>query len=34
MFFEKISPHKKNNITGQKQRFELVKEVTKDYTEK
>ncbi len=33
MFFEEIDPNKKDNITGQKHRFELATELIKDYTE-
>ena len=32
MFLEKIDETRKDNITGQKYRFELVKELEKDYT--
>lgn len=31
MFFEEIDPNKKDNITGQKHRFELCEELSKDY---
>ena len=31
MFFEEIDPNKKDNITGQKHRFELCVELSKDY---
>ena len=32
MFLEKIDETRKDNITGQKHRFELAKELEKDYT--
>jgi len=32
MFIEKIDPNKKGNITGQSYRFELVENLSKDYT--
>lgn len=32
MFLEKIDQTRKDNITGQKNRFELVKELEKDFT--
>jgi len=32
MFLEKIDETRKDNITGQKYRFELIKELEKDYT--
>lgn len=32
MFLEKIDETRKDNITGQKYRFELVEEIEKDYT--
>lgn len=32
MFLEKIDETRKDNITGQKYRFELAKELEKDYT--
>lgn len=32
MFLEEIEPDRKDNITGQKHRFELVEELEKDYT--
>ena len=32
MFLEKIDETRKDNITGQKYRFELAKEIGKDYT--
>ena len=31
MFFEEIDIHRKDNVTGQKHRFELVEDLTKDY---
>ena len=34
MFFEKIDPNRKDNLTNQKYRFEIVDELTKDYTKK
>lgn len=33
MFLEEI-PERKDNITGQKHRFELVEEISKNYIEK
>ena len=33
MFLEKIDNTRKDNITGQIHRFELVKDIEKDYTE-
>lgn len=32
MFLEEINQTRKDNITGQKQRFELVEELEKDHT--
>ena len=32
MFLEEIDQTRKDNITGQKYRFELAKEIEKDYT--
>lgn len=32
MFLEEIDQNRKDNITGQKHRFELVKDIEKDYT--
>ena len=32
MFLEEIDKERKDNITGQKYRFELVEELEKDYT--
>lgn len=32
MFLEEIDASRKDNITGQKHRFELVEELEKDYT--
>lgn len=32
MFLEKIDETRKDNITGQKYRFEIAKELEKDYT--
>ena len=32
MFLEEIDVTRKDNITGQKHRFELVKEIEKDFT--
>ena len=32
MFLEKIDVTRKDNITGQKHRFELVEEIEKDFT--
>lgn len=34
MFLEEIDQTRKDNITGQKHRFELVEELGKDYTKK
>lgn len=34
MFFEPIDPNRKDNITKQHTRFEVVNEITKDYTSK
>ncbi len=34
MFFEEIDPNRKDNITNQKYRFELVDDLTVDYTKK
>lgn len=34
MFFEEIDPNRPDNITGQKYRFELVSDLTKDFTKK
>lgn len=34
MFFEEIDPNRKDNITGQSHRFELVEDLTKDYIKK
>ena len=34
MFFEEIDSNRKDNITGQKHRFELCEELSKDYIEK
>lgn len=31
MFFEEIDPNRKDNVTGQKHRFELCEELSKDY---
>lgn len=32
MFFEEVDPNRPDNITGQKHRFELAEDLTKDYT--
>ena len=32
MFLEEIDANRKDNITGQKYRFELVEDIEKDYT--
>ena len=32
MFLEEIDKNRKDNITGQKYRFELVEDIEKDYT--
>ena len=34
MFFEEIDPNRKDNVTGQKYRFEIVEDLSKDYTKK
>lgn len=34
MFLEEIDSNRKDNITGQKYRFEIVKEIEKDYLSK
>lgn len=34
MFFEEIDPHRSGNITGQTHRFEVVNDLTVDYTKK
>ena len=34
MFFEEIDSNRQDNITGQKHRFELCEELSKDYIEK
>ena len=34
MFLEEIDINRKDNITGQKHRFELVKDLSKDYINK
>ena len=34
MFLEEIDQTRKDNITGQKYRFELAKEIEKDYTKR
>ncbi len=34
MFFEEVDPNRKDNITGQKHRFELCEDLEKDYTKK
>lgn len=34
MFLEEIDPNRKDNITGQKYRFELVEDLSKDYINK
>lgn len=34
MFLEEIDINRKDNITGQKHRFELVKDLSKDYISK
>ena len=34
MFLEEIDTNRKDNITGQKYRFEVVKDLSKDYISK
>lgn len=34
MFFEEIDPNKKDNVTGQKHRFEFCEDLSKDYIKK
>ena len=34
MFFEEIDEHKEGNVTGQHYRFEVVDDLTIDYTKK